>query len=113
MGCIKNILPIFIGIIIIGINLRLTFGVCNPISGPAGAKDCVFSPSYNGPQISTCWSSQYIMQITGGRHRCISGANYCYYQCMLAVYGMTGGMVEKDCQCNMGVIRVSGQSVTI
>ena len=98
MVCVSNISPIFIGIFIIDINLRLTFQVCPPLSRPEGAKDCLYFPQYTESQVATCQSDKEVRKISGGRHAC-PGISYCYYQCMLSDYGTDRGSVAANCRC--------------
>ena len=75
--------------------------VCNPYTGPSGAKTCLKLLNYNGYQWATCRTDTYIRARTGGRHKCQNrAATYCYYQCMLEKHHSESGDVLGDCRCS-------------
>ncbi|CAB3982267.1 partial [Paramuricea clavata] len=74
---------------------------CDPHTGPNGVRHCIKLPQYNDFQWSTCRTDLYIRAKTGGKHHCARrDITYCYYQCMLNVYGENGGDVYGSCRCS-------------
>jgi hypothetical protein len=77
-------------------------GTCNRWFGPAGAVHCIQVPGiYYGYQWATCRTNTYVKTTSKGRHKCAdSTTDYCYYQCMLDVYGRGNGVVFSQCKCS-------------
>ena len=75
--------------------------VCNPYTGPNGARHCVKFSNYYDYQWATCRSDAYIRLTTNGRHRCAhTSYTYCYYQCMIKNYEADNGQVLSSCRCD-------------
>ena len=74
---------------------------CDKKYGPPGATGCVRIPRYfNQYQWATCLTDAYIQQKSSHKHQCEDRfAPYCWYQCMLEVYGKNSGSVTQDCSC--------------
>ncbi|PVD34636.1 hypothetical protein C0Q70_05913 [Pomacea canaliculata] len=88
-------LPVLVSLLLTEVNCA-----CDPSGGPAGNVGCIRSSLYNNQyQYATCHTNSYILQKSKGVHFCLSGAYYCYYQCMLEVYDKESGAVSSDCQC--------------
>ena len=77
-------------------------GTCDRSSGPAGTVHCIQIPGvYYGYQWATCRTNTYIKTTSKGRHACIDSTRiYCYYQCMIDVYGRENGFVFPLCKCS-------------
>jgi len=75
---------------------------CDHVTGPAGLTKCLLgTPYYTKYQYGTCLANVYIIQRSGGKHRCRDrAATYCYYPCMLEKYGIDKGPVYDDCLCD-------------
>ena len=75
--------------------------ICNPQTGPNGARDCIKVPWYKGYQWATCRTDEYIRSKSNGKHFCIYSAHkYCYYQCMVEEYRWNSGVVFGKCRCS-------------
>ena len=76
---------------------------CSPYTGPNGARECVKFPGYTDYQWATCHTDSYIKAITSNRHYCRNRDHiYCWYQCMIATYGIGTGDVLSSCRCTPG-----------
>ena len=76
---------------------------CNSFLGPSGGKECLKLSGYNGYQWMTCRRDSFIRKISNNQHSCSSPLSiYCYYQCMLEVYGKESGDVTGSCKCSPG-----------
>lgn len=78
---------------------------CNRDIGPSGIIECIRIPRYNNEyQWATCLTDTYIKAKSSGKHICEDeSATFCYYQCMIEVYGANSGPVEKECcACQYG-----------
>ena len=75
--------------------------LCDKKYGPPGVTGCVrILRYYYQPQWATCLTDAYIRQKSSHQHRCTDrSATYCWYQCMLEVYGKNSGSVTQDCSC--------------
>ena len=75
---------------------------CNPYTGPSGARHCIKLSQFYGYQWATCRTDSYLKAKSNGKHYCESDFKtiYCYYQCMLDVYGVNSGNVYGSCRCS-------------
>ena len=75
--------------------------VCNPYTGPEGAKMCMKLPNYNGYQWATCRRDSNTRSKTRSFHKCVNiHSKYSYHLCMQEKYYSTSGDVLGDCQCS-------------
>ncbi len=66
-----------------------------------GHTECVPLPVYNNQyQWATCLTNDYIQQKSKNRHVCQHDSTYCWYQCMIEIYGKGSGAVSYDCSCD-------------
>ena len=73
---------------------------CNSFCGPSCGK-CLKLSGYNDYQWMTCRRNSFIRKISNNQHSCSPSLHiYCYYQCMLEVYGKESGNVTGSCQCS-------------
>lgn len=72
---------------------------CDAKYGPAGRTECFQIQYYNTQQWATCLSNDYIKLKSHQRHSCDPSQKYCFYQCMVEVYGLDYGNVLSDCLC--------------
>jgi hypothetical protein len=78
---------------------------CNRNVGPSGTIECTRIKRYNNEyQWATCLTDTYIEAKSSGRHVCEDeSATFCYYQCMLEIYDVNSGPVDKECcACQYG-----------
>ena len=101
MKTYQTLLTVVIATCYIYSNSATASGTCNIWYGPAGNTHCVKFDVYSDYQWATCRSNIYIRTKSNFRHACIySLATYCYYQCMLDVYGKEDGYVLPYCKCS-------------
>ena len=101
MKTYQILLTVVIATCYISSNGAAASGTCNITYGPAGNTHCIKIDRYSDYQWATCRTNIYIQTKSNSRHICTYRyATYCYYQCMIDVYGKNDGDILPHCKCS-------------
>ena len=99
----ENQLSLFWLVVIAAYNISNSgvLAACHRWFGPAGTTHCIKIDRYYGYQWATCRTDTYIQTKSNNNHQCRDRTRtYCYYQCMIDVYGKNSGSVLPHCKCS-------------